>query len=53
MNTPFVLFTAATFGITVLDEFSPATDEVVENLRGLGFDVDVYGLVSSSVVTTS
>lgn len=37
-------------GITVLDEFSPVTDEVIDELRSLGFDVDVFGLVSSSLV---
>ena len=38
-------------GITVLDELSPASDEVVDVLRQLGFDVDVFGLVSTSVLS--
>lgn len=40
-------------GITILEEFSPVDGEVVDSLRRLGFDVDVYGLLSSSVVATS
>ena len=35
--------------ITVLDEFSMVDGEVVRGLRNAGFDVDVFGLISSGV----
>ena len=38
--------------ITVLDEFSLVDDEVIRRLRQAGFDVDVYGLVSSGIATS-
>lgn len=39
-------------GLTVMCEQSVVTDELVEGLRQLGFDVDVFGVTSSSAAAS-